>query len=413
MKKLLLGIFSFVLLISVFGYWRITKLETVIEEQITKLSTSPENKGYVESVHVSFLFGQTILNKPSFPINAEKSIQFNRIELHYSRTIIFTLLFNPKKLLSDTNDFLEFRADEPVLKTGKKSIPLAAFASIRTRGALFSALQAAQSNRLPQRALNIDVELTSIYAWQSNIGTDAREISVPFLEKLHFSVVFLGGLPVFYVSLTGTTPTFTDASAKASIIYPVNGLLTKPNTLKANLNFSGKLPFEFPIFGLENSWFTAENIDLKSSVHFEKNTLEELVFNLSSSNFVWQPPSKWPGNLAPLYFVYGSSPKSTKLDSVSIKMNVNDLAIDVQHFYLDGDVLKLNSEINATRSKANQPYTFKNPSFVDVKFKTNESAQLAQLFATMSGYANGKKIGNRTKIQLRGTSQKPEITFLN
>ena len=135
--------------------------------------------------------------------------------------------------------------------------------------------------------------------------------------------------------------------------------------------------------------------------------------NLSSSNFVWQPPSKWPGNLAPLYFVYGSRPKSTKLDSVSIKMNVNDLAVDVQHFYLDGDVLKLNSEINATRSKSNQPYTFKNPSFVDVKFKTNESAQLAQLFATMSGYANGKKIGNRTKIQLRGTSQKPEIKFLN
>jgi len=357
--------------------------------------------------------GRTTLIKPRFPITEEKSILFNRIELHYSRTIIFTLLFSPKNLLSDSNDFFEFYVDEPVLKSGKKSIPLAAFASVRSKGALFSALQAAQSNRLPQRALNIDIELTSIYAWKSNLGTNEREISVPFLEKLHFSAIFMGGLPVFEVSLTGTTPTFTDLSAKSTIIYPVNGLLTKPNTLKGNLIFSGKLPFEFPIFGLENSWFTAENIDLKSSVLFEKNSLEEFMFELNSSNFVWQPPSKWPGNLAPLYFIYGSNPKSTKLDSVAIKMKVNELGVDVKHFYIDGDVLKLSSEINATRNNVNLPYTFKNPSFVDVKFKTNESAQLAQLFATMSGYANGKKIGNRTKIQLRGTSQKPEIKFQN
>lgn len=400
-------------MISVFFYWRISKLETVIEEQINSFSISEENVGQVESVYVSFLFGKTILTKPKFPITPEKAILFSKIELHYSRLIIFTLLFSPKNFLSNTTDQVEFQADEPVLKTEKTSIPLAAFASIRSKGALFSAFKAAQSNSLPQRDLNIDVELTSIYAWKSNTGTNEREISVPFLEKLHFSLVFLGGIPVFEVSITGTTPTFTDFSAKSTCIYLVNGLLNQPNTLTANLNFSGKLPFEFPIFGLENSWFTAEHIDLKSSIHLEKNNIEELAFKLNSSNFVWQPPSKWPGNLAPLYFVYGSSPKSTKLDSVSIKMNVNDLAIDVKHFYLDGDVLKLESEINATRINANQPFTFNNPSFIEVKFKTTESAQLAQLFANMSGYANGKKIGNRTKIQLRGTSQKPEIKFLN
>lgn len=394
-------------------YWLSFKLEAKAEQLLHEVKVGNLTSS-VESVTISVLTSSLELQKPLIAISESYQFVAENAEIDFSSFDFIRLFWNI--FINDVLTFVPFTisTESPVLKTENWSFPFASSAHVRAEGELLSALEKISSNQIPQQSFRISVSLNDVNGWKSNSSSGGRMVPIPFVEKASLSVGFQGGaMPWFDVLLSGISAGNTDGFLRTQAFYTLNSTLSSPTRLQLTSKIGGKLPIEVPIPGLKDSWFSAGNIKLDVDGLIESSGVQKMNVNLESDDFVWQPPALWPPNLSMLYFVYGSEPKEVKLDSARLDMQYSPNALVLDECFADGEVLRLDAKIKTEKDIKNSQLRFIPKSVADIRFKTPEALQLAQIFAGMSGFSRGKPIQKRTVIELSGPVSKPDIKILN
>lgn len=397
------------LLAVIVNFWLVTKFESKIEILINSQKGGNFSQS-VESVKISLITSSMTLIKPILFLSDSEQFLAEEAEIDFSNFAfvrLFWKIYTNQQLLFES---VRVTAENPVYKTFDWSFPVASSVSFSANGPLFEIAEIISKNQVPNQSFRIAFQMNNVNGWKSNQSTGGRFQPIPFVEKASLTVQFqAGATPFFDILLSGVSAGNTDGFVRSQIYYSLNGLINAPKLIQINSRIGGKLPIEVPLPGLNDSWFSAGNIMLDVDGSYENNTIQKLNVHLESDDFVWQPPSVWPPNLSLLYFVYGSEPKEVSLESTRIQLNYTSDQFQLEKCFADGDVLRLEAKINTEKNKRDHQFRFISPSYADIRFKTPESLQLAQIFAGMSGLSKGNSIQKRTVVELKGLLNKPDL----
>lgn len=409
MKKLLLLILVILIGVISFAFWRISATESALKNSIQSISIK-ENKASVDAVSIHLLGNSTHFSNLEIPYDSTSSVSFSSLDIKIGWfNLLRFIVFDSQKALSQSDSFsLDF--EEFFLSHDGAKFQLAAKGKAVTTSTFFEMIKAFQTNKMPTTSWSSSLELVDVSSWQANTKSNLRETSVPLFDTVSLRIGFQAGLSVADISILGKSSTSAEMHFMGKAFYSPLSSLNKPDKTTLDLIYNGEIPSEIPIPGLHKSWFKTGNSSIQTSATFTKNELTKLDAQVKAKDILWQAPPTWPPHLAPAYFIFGSNPSPTPIDSLSLNISSDDKTL---FFNLVGAILTIDGKIIAKKQLSNDDFAFEK-SDVLIHFKTMEAANLAHSLQVMTGFINRKKpVSNNVNLQITGTLKSPKLTVLN
>ena len=392
--------------------WRVAASEESIKQAINSIQVKGIQAS-VDQVHISPLSANARLLRLKAPIDSLQTIQVAdlSVDIGFMNMLRFMFL-NPKNAVSNSDSYLiEF--DGFVLSTPALNLPIARSGEVKTNGAILSVIQQVLKNELPKSDFLITATLKDVNTWQENSTSNTRKTAAPLFDKLELSASYNSGLTFASISVLGTSNTNAGMHIKSKHYYTRISKPLIPERSEISFTYTGIIPSEIPIPSLPKSWFKASDSNISLDLKLERNTLVDMTSLATIRGVEWQAPSTWPPALAPAYFVFGSNPKTTPIDSIQYSITMTD--VDWKSMIsVYTPQLSISSDIYAPKMpNSSDNYRFDAAS-IDIHFKTLEMAKMAQNLQVMMGYKQpSNQVDNKIRLRLRGTLKSPALTVLN